>query len=270
MKTKYKFEEYRDLNFPVYSSLQENKKNLIQPHFHDDMEFVKILSGEISVCAGMQKHICTKGDIILFLPSVVHEMTAQTPDASIRGLVFNTGVLKENIVFSHAYANSYIFTPDHNFYSELNCNFEKAITVYENPSSAYKLEMTATLLTLTATLVKCGIIECTKADSDNIRIQPVIDYIAKNYSRKITTYELADILCVCTDHFIRIFRKITSKTPAEYITDYRISMAMKMLVSDKYSLSEISDMSGFSNPCYFSKIFKQKTGMTPSGYRKNH
>ena len=109
MKIKYKFEEYRDLSFPVYSSLQKNKEILIQPHFHEDIEVVKVLSGQITVYADTKKCICKAGDIILFLPKTVHKVTSDTKDASIQGLVFNPSILKEKICFSQTCQSSYIF-----------------------------------------------------------------------------------------------------------------------------------------------------------------
>jgi transcriptional regulator GlxA family with amidase domain len=73
----------------------------------------------------------------------------------------------------------------------------------------------------------------------------------------------------CADHMRRLFREQVGKTPQEYLSALRIRSAKKLLASravSNYSVSEISNMTGFSNVSYFSRAFKLATGMPPSLY----
>ena len=100
------------------------------------------------------------------------------------------------------------------------------------------------------------------------RITPVIEFLQRNYSKKIKISDLSEILHICDDHFIRLFKQHTNKTPTKFITDLRIENAMKMLAQTEQPISEISVAVGFQSPNYMCKAFKQTLGMTPNQYRK--
>ena len=68
--------------------------------------------------------------------------------------------------------------------------------------------------------------------------------------------------------FIRSFRHYMGMTPMQYITSIRINKARELLKNTDYSIQEISALSGYENPLYFSRIFHKQTGYSPSRYRR--
>lgn len=67
-------------------------------------------------------------------------------------------------------------------------------------------------------------------------------------------------------YFISLFKKEMSVTPHEYMTSCRIEFAKKLLIHDHMSpmlINRISQMSGFKDPYYFSRIFKKYIGISP-------
>lgn len=66
-----------------------------------------------------------------------------------------------------------------------------------------------------------------------------------------------------------IFKQKTGKNYSDYLLDIRIDRAKQLLVSTGFSVGRISDMVGFDNTKYFSRIFKEKTGVQPIAYRKS-
>jgi AraC-like DNA-binding protein len=71
------------------------------------------------------------------------------------------------------------------------------------------------------------------------------------------------------DYMRRRFEQATGCTPLKYLTNLRISFAQKLLKENEqyhYSIGEISAMSGYYDSRYFSRLFRQKTGMSPSDY----
>ncbi len=101
------------------------------------------------------------------------------------------------------------------------------------------------------------------------KIQPALDYIAKNYNKQITNDELAATLGVSTVYFRKLFTKITGISPINYIQQLRIKKAKEMLKSDYSKISIISESVGYPNIYHFSKMFKQITGVSPTEYAKN-
>lgn len=69
-------------------------------------------------------------------------------------------------------------------------------------------------------------------------------------------------------HFIRLFKEATGQTPIEYRIRLRLENACSLLRSTSYSMHEIAEAIGFSDPAYFSRLFKKNIGKSPQAYRK--
>ena len=68
--------------------------------------------------------------------------------------------------------------------------------------------------------------------------------------------------------FNDIFKQNFHTTPNQYIIDYKIGLAKKLLCSKELSIGDISNLCGFEDIYYFSKTFKKVTGQTARDYRK--
>lgn len=99
-------------------------------------------------------------------------------------------------------------------------------------------------------------------------ISKAIEYINGNIIRDITIDEICFKTHISKFHFCRLFKKITGRTVMEYILETRIVMAKNMLLNESISITEISSRCGFSSISYFSRVFKEKTGITPLNYKK--
>lgn len=99
----------------------------------------------------------------------------------------------------------------------------------------------------------------------------LIDYFSANSLSENgipTVKQCADILNLTPNYLSDLLKKETGKSTQEHIHNFVIEQAKNKLLSTTLSISEIAYKHGFENPAYFSKIFKSKTGMTPSVYRK--
>lgn len=68
--------------------------------------------------------------------------------------------------------------------------------------------------------------------------------------------------------FIRNFKEYTGVTPTQYILSLRISNAQSLLESTTYNITEISNIVGYENPLYFSRLFKKNCGVSPREFRQ--
>lgn len=69
-------------------------------------------------------------------------------------------------------------------------------------------------------------------------------------------------------HFSRLFKQITGQSPQDYIVEARIEAAKGLLHSSSYSIARIAELTGYKDTYFFSRQFKQKTGLSPSRYRR--
>lgn len=101
-------------------------------------------------------------------------------------------------------------------------------------------------------------------------IKPAIEYIDNNFlSGDIDCTFLSDLCGVSYSYFKRLFIMKFNLSPVKYIIKKRISYACDLLVSNKYSVSDIAYMTGYNDVYYFSRVFKENTGISPSEYKKS-
>jgi AraC-like DNA-binding protein len=69
--------------------------------------------------------------------------------------------------------------------------------------------------------------------------------------------------------FAARFKQLVGETPLTYLTNWRMSQAMRLLVTEKISVSEVADKVGYQSEAAFNRVFKAKTGNPPASYRRH-
>lgn len=101
------------------------------------------------------------------------------------------------------------------------------------------------------------------------KIKHSISYIKKNFRKNLSLEDMAEEAGLSKFHYCREFKKATDLTPVEFINRTRCEFAKNLLELKKYSISEISELSGFSTPAHFSKTFRNFFGSYPSEFIKH-
>ncbi len=96
-----------------------------------------------------------------------------------------------------------------------------------------------------------------------------VDYIRKNYTKRITLEETASFVFLSPAYFSRVFKEEIGDNFNIYVNKVRIEAAKKLLLNEKVSLVDISSLVGFEGQSYFSKVFKKMTGVTPGKFRES-
>ncbi|WP_209405314.1 AraC family transcriptional regulator [Pseudozobellia sp. WGM2] len=102
---------------------------------------------------------------------------------------------------------------------------------------------------------------------DNDRINIVFNHVKSNFKEEITLDEIASLVSMTVPSFCRYFKKITNKTFVQFVNEYRLVHASKLLAEQPMSITEVCMESGFNNFSHFNKQFKAFTGQNPSEYR---
>lgn len=97
--------------------------------------------------------------------------------------------------------------------------------------------------------------------------EDIMRYIDSNLSNKFTVDDIADNFFICVTHMTNIFKKKYNITPMKYARLKRIELAKYYLQNTEVPISSLHDIIGLSDVKYFSKLFKQQTGMTPREFR---
>ncbi len=100
---------------------------------------------------------------------------------------------------------------------------------------------------------------------------PAIKYLESNYSdSRLTNSVLADKCNISEVYFRKLFIQQYGITPRQYIIDIRINKAKQLLTDGILKINAISELCGFSNPYHFCRLFKEKTGLTPTNYMRQN
>lgn len=99
-------------------------------------------------------------------------------------------------------------------------------------------------------------------------LSKAILYIRANYTQKIKLEDIAKELFVSSRSLSRMFLSETGKSCLDYITEYRINMALHLLKTTSYKICDIAALVGYNDIKHFHKTFRKITGHTPKFYRQ--
>lgn len=97
----------------------------------------------------------------------------------------------------------------------------------------------------------------------------LIEWIKQNYASKPTVKQAAQMVGLDQYYFCKQFKKLTGRTFIEFVNIYRVSKAEELLKSSEATVSEIALSIGCENTAYFTRLYKQYMGVTPSESRKS-
>lgn len=102
-------------------------------------------------------------------------------------------------------------------------------------------------------------------------ILPAINHIERNYQNpKLSNSVLAEKCNISEVYFRKIFTETYKTTPKQFIVDIRINKAKQLLSDGFLNIGAVAEKCGFSNQYHFCRLFKEKTGFTPTEYMKQN
>tara|TARA_R110000868_G_scaffold40008_1_gene138740 strand:+ start:3624 stop:4460 length:837 start_codon:yes stop_codon:yes gene_type:complete len=104
-------------------------------------------------------------------------------------------------------------------------------------------------------------------NKEQLRLKVVYEFIEENFQRSISLEEIAQKTNLSKAAFCRYFKKMTQLTFTEFLNQYRIEQAKRLLKSDK-NVTETCYECGFDSLSYFNRIFKKVVGKNPIEFKK--
>lgn len=103
--------------------------------------------------------------------------------------------------------------------------------------------------------------------SNKDQLTKIHEFIMNNFKKDISLADVAKVANMSIPSFCRFFKSSTRKTFSTFLNDIRIGYACKLIVEDKYNISQICYESGFNNMSNFNRQFKKLTDKTPLQYK---
>ncbi len=105
-------------------------------------------------------------------------------------------------------------------------------------------------------------------DSSELVIEKAIRYIYSHFHEDLSLEDVANQVYLNPVYFCRFFKQKTHENFTDFLTKIRMERATELIRTGKYKNYEISEMVGYKSSKYFSRVFRQFTGMTPTEYGK--
>ena len=117
---------------------------------------------------------------------------------------------------------------------------------------------------------RIGHLTQSKCGTDDMLVYQTEKYIRKQYHNiELSIMDLADYLEVSRFKLVRAFSEVKNMAPMECIIRCRLERACEHIRSRKYSLTEVSQMTGYKNYSTFARVFKKYYDMTPKDYKNS-
>ena len=98
------------------------------------------------------------------------------------------------------------------------------------------------------------------------RLEKMLNYLNMHFTEVISLQDLADQVHLSREVCCRLFKKMTGKTITGYLEEYRVNKSFSLVQSGQYSMTQITEMMGFSNPSRFASAFRKRFGCNPGEY----
>ena len=249
-------------------------------HWHEALEFNLVLDGEVKVSTANQTQVFQKGEGFFLNSNVLAAMDSDTDcimDSHLFHPVFLSGHFKS--VFETKYLNPIVqnrnldmvaFRGTNTHQKQILNKLRQLGQLQKEPDTEFQ---TRNLLSE----IWLFLLDEIKNADPNIyhpqqknqdRILTMISFIQENFSEKLTLEDIADSAAVSTRECLRCFKSSIRQSPMDYLIEYRVRTAKKMLETTDLSITDIALRCGFNSNSYFRKLFHRICGKTPNAYRK--
>lgn len=277
---------YRNPNVPIYVEigiLSSFPKMTALCHWHDDIEYIKVTKGHMMYSVNDKKILLKENDGLLVNSKQMHfGFTDDRTECEFICILFSPNLLKNNVELTGKFLDPVISASNVIEYYYLNSQhpssayiielYDMIFEIYQNKKLGFEFDIVGKLFTIWIEwfkLINSSLSDAETNTSGEVNLQKqMVTYIHQNYSKRITLNDIAQSGNVCKSKCCKIFKKYLNKSPMGFLNSYRMIISIDLLKDSQFSITEIAYTCGFSNPSYYSEMFKQYKGCTPSEFRQ--
>lgn len=270
-------------DFPLEFNTDDTRdyyKNDINWHWHEEFELVYIIEGCVACHINQSVYELQPGECIFINSSVLHRFTSEKYGI-ITNVIFLPAFLaaKESLIY-----RKYVMPLEK---AEMPCIVLRKEEVWKKQMLSLLQELFSNLktaewneLSIRNQLSEIWLLMFLQLNSEQLApkmvngsahsrkmLQAMIQYIQMHFERPITLADIAGAANISKNTALRYFQENIGISPVEYLMQYRLNNACKMLRETSEKITYIARCAGYDNVSYFNRIFKKYVGKTPSQYR---
>jgi len=230
-----------------------------------EFQFVYVTSGEGVLSLGSEVHKVKPGTVMLVLPGLRHSY-CPLPESGwheywvgFRGKYFS-GLVREGIL-----------SPDKVFFGTgvndvMLSHFSHIFEEVRNGHPFYQMRACARIISLVAEVLSREILKC-QPDHYETMVAKAKHLMEANVYGSINISYICNQLGVSSSSLNDVFKARTSMTPYQYYIQVKMEKAKAIIEEGNLTVKEVAYMMGFDDQYYFSRLFKNKTGLSPTRCR---
>lgn len=259
-----------DFPIQIYLLDKEHPQYVMPPHWHKELEIIRVVSGELELYINNVLYKISAGDIFLVNSKFLHR--AIPKKCEYECVVFDLEFLTKmnntvytNYIYPIVSGNliiNDIYKPDD---SELYTALDSIFLKLKNQTQYQKLQVISELFQVIELLYLDNHIferKINKKANQNDVILELLNWIDKNFKEHITLEILSKRAGLTPNYLCRTFKSYTGKSPIEYVNFIRIQNICQELKWSGKSITQIAIDNGFNDISYFCKVFKKQKGVS--------
>lgn len=239
-------------------------------HSHHFTELFYVLRGEGSFIVENERFNVKEDDFITVNPNVLHTEVGKEGSPleyivlGIEGLLFAEQNAKEK-------QKGYTLLNYYDYKHEILFYLKTLVQEIEEKDSNYESVCQNLLEVLVINMLRRTnkSLSVTTTKRTNKECAFIKEYIDQHFTEELTLEALADLTYINKYYLAHAFKKYIGISPINYMIQKRLEEAKSLLETTNYSISQISNIVGFSSQSYFSQVFQKNTKMSPNQYRKS-
>lgn len=276
-------------DFPIgiyRDDFSEFEHGQIAWHWHDEIQFDYVVKGRILVQVGTNEFILAPGESIFINTGMLHrlipvdencrEIVNSEPGMSVIESFVCSWKLAESDRLSRVYrecvvplleakTDGIVLSKEE---SELLWQMAQLI---REKKTGYEMAIKGRLCLLWSALLEKGSSQAQmispKEERDLERVKEAMTYMQANFAQKVRLEDVAGALAVSKSELCRCFGRVLKVSPMEYLIQYRLAEAGRMLLTQDKSVTQIALGTGFDSASHLGRFFRKSFGCTPRQYR---
>lgn len=269
--------------YPVYirhGLLSYYPNHAAPSHWHDDVEFIAVQSGQMDYNVNGQILTLQQGDGLFVNARQMHYgFSAAQQECEFLCILFHPSALRLSPILERSFITPItenrslpfmILTPDTGWKSDI---LQCIRVLYEKkgrPSAILHIQSLFNRIwaDLYENMPQKEEAVTPQNGHQLSLMKEMLGYIHQHYSERVTLADIAHAGHICQSKCCALFRQYLSQTPISYLTSYRLDRSAELLRYSNMTITEISYASGFSNASYYAETFRRWMGYSPKAYRK--
>lgn len=262
-----------DQDLPVV--VFQSKDLSFYPHFHTEVEFVYVVSGQILIGANEEKRLLGEGDMAVFGSNDIHYFDSKDLSSSAIVVIFRPELVGKALNWPADFRfDSPFISGSLPELRSVKAILSRILEEMNARAPGYRLLVQAGLLEL------CGLLERhlpvrslergaqDRTSTGKRRVQRMLSYIEEHYQEDLSVESMCKEFGMEPSYFCRTFKKSIGMNFRTYLNSIRVMNAAGKLEHSDASITEIALECGFGSVRTFNRVYRELRGGAPSDIRK--